>query len=241
MKFNKKYKLIDLTQEIYQEMPSDIGSQKTFIMINQTHKQNMKVTGSTTLGFSARNLLISERVATHSIAPSAFDSKGQSIDNMSLKNFYGSGMCINVSHKRHPNLIEVEDVKNSLLNHRLELIKGDILLLYTGHYNRTYPVYGYSGLKAKHTGLSYECAEYLAANGIVNIGIDSPSIDVFPNNTEESAYLVFAKYNITFTLNLCNLNELQGSRFLYFGLPLKIRNGTGSPVRAVALTDKNYY
>lgn len=64
MNYNEKYELIDLSQEIYQGMPVFGMHQKTFIMTNQTHEENMKQTGSKTLGFSARNLLISEHGPT---------------------------------------------------------------------------------------------------------------------------------------------------------------------------------
>ncbi len=43
------------------------------------------------------------------------------------------------------------------------------------------------------------------------------------------------KYGITHYENLANLDQVVGKRFTFFGLPLRIRNGTGSPVRAVAL------
>lgn len=35
--------------------------------------------------------------------------------------------------------------------------------------------------------------------------------------------------------NLANLDQLAGKRFTFIGFPLRIRGGTGSPVRAVAL------
>jgi kynurenine formamidase len=38
--------------------------------------------------------------------------------------------------------------------------------------------------------------------------------------------------------NLCNLDKLFGKRFTFIGLPLKIRNGTGSPIRAVAILEE---
>jgi kynurenine formamidase len=37
------------------------------------------------------------------------------------------------------------------------------------------------------------------------------------------------------TENLTNLHLLVGRRFTFFGLPLKLRRGTGSPIRAVAI------
>jgi len=45
------------------------------------------------------------------------------------------------------------------------------------------------------------------------------------------------KYGITNTENLCNLDKLVGKRFFYMGLPLKIRDGSGAPIRAVALVE----
>ena len=50
-----------------------------------------------------------------------------------------------------------------------------------------------------------------------------------------------ANYNITNTENLCNLDLVANKRFLYIGLPLKIREGTGSPIRAVALVEEVIY
>jgi kynurenine formamidase len=39
--------------------------------------------------------------------------------------------------------------------------------------------------------------------------------------------------------NMCNLHLLVGrGRFRFIGLPLKIRGGTGSPVRAVAVFER---
>lgn len=45
-------------------------------------------------------------------------------------------------------------------------------------------------------------------------------------------------YNITNTENLCNLDKVVNKRFLYIELPLKIRDGAGSPIRAVALVEE---
>jgi kynurenine formamidase len=42
---------------------------------------------------------------------------------------------------------------------------------------------------------------------------------------------------ITHYENLANLEEVVGRRFTFVGFPLRIRGGTGSPVRAVAVLD----
>ena len=67
MNYNKKWKMIDLSQEIYEGNSLYPIHQPTFIFVNKTHKQSQDATGSR-LGFSARNLLMSEHCATHSDA-----------------------------------------------------------------------------------------------------------------------------------------------------------------------------
>ena len=108
MNYNEKYELIDLSQEIYQGMPVFGMHQKTFIMTNQTHEENMKQTGSKTLGFSARNLLISEHGPTHSDAVWEYNPEGPTIDKMDMKLFYGSAICVDLTHIRYPDYIEAK-------------------------------------------------------------------------------------------------------------------------------------
>jgi kynurenine formamidase len=45
------------------------------------------------------------------------------------------------------------------------------------------------------------------------------------------------EYGITHYENLANLDQVVGKRFTFIGFPLCIREGTGSPVRAVAVLE----
>ena len=238
MNYNEKYELIDLSQEIYQGMPVFGMHQKTFIMTNQTHEENMKQTGSKTLGFSARNLLISEHGPTHSDAVWEYNPEGPTIDKMDMKLFYGSAICVDLTHIRYPDYIEAKDLEEAVEKAGLTVEKGDIFLMYTGHYNRTYAKGDIEGYQNYYTGLSYEAAEWLAKKGVVNIGVDSSAIDQTPDDLDFSGHLVCGKYGMTNTENLRNLDLVAGKRFFYMGLPLRIRDGIGSPVRAVALVEK---
>lgn len=229
------YKLIDLSQEIYQGMSVFPMHQKTFIMTNMTHEENMEATGSKTLGFSARNLLISEHGGTHSDGVWEYNPNGPTIDRMPLEYFWGSAICLDLSHIRYPNYIETRDLEDALEISGQSIRKGDIVLLYTGHHNRNF---GTEKFQTDYSGLSYDAAKWLAENGVVNIGVDAPAIDLTPDDTDFSAHLVCGEYNITNTENLCNLDLVANKRFLYIGLPLKIREGTGSPIRAVALVEE---
>ncbi|MFH1933926.1 MAG: cyclase family protein [Pseudomonadota bacterium] len=237
--WNERFELIDLSQEIYEGMPVFGMHQKTFFMLNQTHEKNMQDTGSKTLGFAARNMLISEHGPTHSDAVWEYEPTGPTIEKMDLSLFWGDAICVNLSHIRYPDYIEVKDIEEALKKHDLDIHKGDVFLMYTGHYDRTYPDKDYGGPNSKHSGVSYTAAEWLAKNGVVNIGVDAPAIDQTPDDLDFSGHLICGKYGITNTENLCNLDKLVGKRFLYIGLPLRIRDGSGSPIRAVALIEKS--
>jgi kynurenine formamidase len=227
-------KVIDLSQEIFQGMSVFPMHQPTFIMTNMTHEENMKKTGSKSLGFSARNLLISEHGGTHCDAVWEYKPTGETIENMPLEYFFGSAVCIDLSNIPYSRYIEIDDIKNALKNAKEELSKGDIVLMYTGHYDRNFNT---DKWQTEYSGLSYEAAKYLADCGVVNIGVDAPAID-HPDDLNFSGHLVCGEYDITNSENLCNLDKVVNKRFLYFGLPLKIRGGSGSPIRAIALLEE---
>lgn len=233
--WHDRFELIDLSQEIYEGMPVFGMHQKTFIMINQTHEQNQKSTGSPTLGFSARNLLLSEHGPTHSDAVWEYLPSGPTIEKMPMEYFWGDAICLDVTDVRYPAYIEPDDLQAALDKAGLDIRKGDIVLLYTGHYDRTYGTDAWYG---PYTGVSRAAAEWLAQKGVVNIGVDQQAIDLTPDDLEFSGHHVCGKYGITNTENLRNLDKVAGKRFLYMGLPLKIRAGSGSPVRATAFVER---
>jgi len=115
----------------------------------------------------------------------------------------------------------------------LEINKDDIVLLHTGHYSRTHDTPNYV---LDYTGLTEEAAEWLAKKGVVNIGVDTASID-HTDDPEFVGHKICGKFKITNTENLVNLDKVMGKRFTYFGLPLKFRKGSGSPIRAIAILD----
>lgn len=234
--FNQKYQVVELSQQIYQGMPVFPMHQRTFIMTNMTHEENQRSTGSKTLGFSARNLLISEHGGTHVDAIWEFLPEGPTIDKMPYEFFFGDAICIDLSHVRYPNYIEPKDIQEALTKAGLEIRKGDIFLMYTGHYDRTYGTPAYA--EGPYTGLSYAAAEWLAQQGVVNIGVDAPAIDLTPDDLDFTGHWVCGKYGITDSENYCNLDKVAGKRFIYIGLPLNIRDGSGSPIRAIALLEK---
>ncbi|WP_057764578.1 cyclase family protein [Cytobacillus praedii] len=221
-------KLVDLTQEIYHGMPVFPLHPTTMIFQNVSHEETLEKIG---FPFATNNLIINEHGPTHSDATYEYDPNGKYIDEMPLEYFYGPAVCLDLSHIPVNRSITSRDLEAALSQSSQFIEKGDIVLLYTGHYNRSY---GTDEWLTTYTGLNYQAAKWLAEKGVVNIGIDAPAID-HPDDSSYSGHLVCREYGMTNTENLCNLDQIAGMRFLYFGLPLRIRKGTGSPIRAVAV------
>jgi kynurenine formamidase len=85
-----------------------------------------------------------------------------------------------------------------------------------------------------YPGLNREATEFIIDQGCINFGVDAASPDMWYDKTYP-CHSVCGERGITHMENLCNLDKIIGKRFTFIGLPLKIRNGTGSPIRAVAI------
>ena len=112
-------------------------------------------------------------------------------------------------------------------------VEGDVLLLRTGPADRFGGTPGYT---TQYPGLDQSAADWLRERQPKIFGVDSPS----PDNPADRIYPVhlFSRASgITHYENLANLGEVVGRRFTFFGFPLRIRGGHGSPVRAVAMLD----
>ncbi|HXW02791.1 MAG TPA: cyclase family protein, partial [Nitrosarchaeum sp.] len=83
-------------------------------------------------------------------------------------------------------------------------------------------------------GLSESAATYLVSKKINLVGIDSPSIDLGQDKNFR-VHQILAKNNILIVENLSNLNKISSKQFDFVILPLKLKNATGSPVRAIAI------
>jgi kynurenine formamidase len=82
-------------------------------------------------------------------------------------------------------------------------------------------------------GLSGEAAEYLVERGVSLVGCDTVSVDATVSGENPAHYALLGN-EVCIVENLKNLERLPPF-CLSLALPLKIKGGSGSPVRAVAL------
>jgi kynurenine formamidase len=83
-------------------------------------------------------------------------------------------------------------------------------------------------------GVGMEAAEYLVTKRVAAIGVDTLSPDPPEALRTRPIHPFVLEKQVLIIENLCNLDQLPNT-FLFLALPLKIRAGTGSPIRAVAL------
>ncbi|MHA1653280.1 MAG: cyclase family protein [Candidatus Thorarchaeota archaeon] len=234
-------KIIDLSQDIYNDHPVFPAHCKTHIFMWET----MEFTRS--LGFTnpfhADAILMSSHGPTHVDALNEYadpnDKSIMDVYHIPLEWTLNDGICIDVSFVKPNTWITPEDLEKALAKSGLEIPKGGTLLLYTGHYDKNHPLNS-SGEKwlTEYPGLGVEASHWIADQGIKNVGVDTPSIDK-GDDMACVAHLVFMERQMLNTENLCNLDKVLNKKFLYIGLPLKIKEYcTGSPIRAVAVLDE---
>lgn len=228
-------RLVDLSREIYHKEPSNPGAIPPQIWVWRTHEETKPLHTS---GHSSTTRLITlgDHSSTHVDAPLHFDARPGAADiaSVPLERFYGPAICVDVSTTRREGWIDVEDIQAGLLKDRLAIAPGDIVLLYTGHYARTYPRPEFF---TDYPGLTTEAARWLHEQGVQNFGVEGPNPG-HPSDRDFWVHVVCCETGMIHMEGLANLEEVVGQRFTFIGFPLKLRNGTGSPIRAVAVLDE---
>ena len=207
--------------------------------------------GETDKGFyySANNFATAEHGGTHIDAPIHFSKTGQTVEQIPLENLIGSAIKIDVSNNAKGNpdyLISVEDLTSWENQKGHQIPSGSIVLLQTG-FAKYYPnkeQYLGTTERGDHAiallhfpGLSPEAADWLVNNrSIKAIGIDTPSIDYGQSQMFKS-HVILLSENIPAFENLTNLDKLPQDGFDIIALPMKIKGGTGAPLRIIALLD----
>ena len=227
-------RLVDLSQEIYQGMYVYPGHLKTVVWDHHLHEETAKnFEGG--MSYASKGLLMSDHGPTHVDAISHLDPRegAPTIDQMPLDTFYGPATCLDLSHKEPQSYIAAEDMDAALDESGDGLREGDILLLRTGAYERRH---GTPDYLSQYPGLDEGASQWLVDHAVKSFGVDSPSPDN-PISKTYPCHMMCRANGITHFENLANLDQLVGRRFTFIGFPLKVREGTGSPIRAVAVLD----
>jgi kynurenine formamidase len=225
--------IIDLSQEIFTGMPVFPSLPEVKITVHQSHEQLDGVTDSDVVSPAVNLLEFGEHTGTHvdAINHMAREYRGQSIDTMPLTMFYTEGVCLDLSHKGLMELIETADLERALAEAGLEIKHGDTVLLYTDHYRRAFGTDDWH----RGPGVGTDAARWLGRQGIAAFGVE-PAAPGVRGVSNKEVHRICGELGFTHYENMINLHRLTGrGRFRFIGLPLRIRGGTGSPVRAIAV------
>ena len=227
-------RLIDLSIDIFQGMNVYPGHLKTVVFQHATHEETgQRFEGG--FSFQTMGVMLNDNGPTHVDSFSHFNPSPDAltIDQMPLDLFYGDAICLDVSHKETHTDITAEDLNTALEKSGLELRRGDILLLYTGTFNR------YGGTPQYLTdfaGIGESGSQWIVEKGVKTFGVDTPTPDN-PISKTYPCHMMCRRNSITHYENLANLDQVAGKRFTFIGLPLRIRGAHGGPTRAAALLE----
>lgn len=234
-------KIVDLTHEFSDET--------VYWVTAKEFEMEVVADGETDMGFyyAANNFTTAEHGGTHIDAPIHFAKGKQYVNEIPLENLMGSAIKIDVSEKALINpdyLVSIEDFTHWEKTNGMQIPDGSIVLLETG-FSKYYPdkkTYlgtdqrGPEAVKLLHfPGLSPEAAQWLVdQRDIKSVGLDTPSIDYGQSQYFKSHVILLSK-NIPAFENLTNLSELPSKGFDVVALPMKIKEGSGAPLRIIAL------
>ena len=179
-------------------------------------------------GYNLELLFFSSHTGTHLDAPYHFVRNGLKIHEISLERLMGRAILIKLQKTSNSPITKLDITLFEKNNGKIP--NNSSIFFYTG-WQKNLKKNNYFN---ENPGLSLSAAKYLVSKKINLVGIDSPSIDLGKNNSF-SIHHILSKNNILIVENLINLNKIPSNIFNFTILPLKLKDATGSPVRAIAM------
>lgn len=188
-----------------------------------------------------------EHTGTHFDAPihwvSGKDLPNNSVDTIPARQFIAPACVIDVTEEAASNpdfLLTPEHIERWEAEHG-RIPAGAWVLLRTGWSERQGEAYLNADENGSHTpGWTIECAQLLAEDrdvigvGVETVGTDAGQAATF--NPPFCNHFTMHGHNKFGLASLCNLDQLPPTGAVVIAAPLKIVNGSGSPIRVIALT-----
>jgi kynurenine formamidase len=229
------------------DLSYDYSSETIYWPTAEPFKLETVSAGATKKGYyySAYNFSAAEHGGTHIDAPIHFSNGGKTVDEIQLTQLIAPAVKVDVSQKAIANRdyqVSVEDF-NTWESQHGKIPEGSIVLLQTG-YGRYWPdrvkylgtdKRGAEGVAALHfPGLHPEAAKWLVSSRRINaIGIDTASIDYGQSQTFGSHVTLMGQSTPVFE-NIANLDEVPAVGAQVIALPMKIKGGSGAPLRIIS-------
>ena len=215
-------KILDLTLTVSDKIPTFPGSPQPNFIPWENIKDD---------GYNLELLFLSSHTGTHLDAPYHFIENGTKIHEISPNRLIRDAVLIKSRKKSGKAISKIYILKFEKMHEKIP--NGSTVIFWTGWQKMLHD----DSYFIKNPGLSTTAAKYLVSKKTNLVGIDSPSID-FQASKQFSVHHLFSKNGILILENLANLEKIKSWKFQLVVLPLKLKNATGSPVRAVAVLEK---
>jgi kynurenine formamidase len=229
------------------DLSHDFSDETIYWVTAEPFKRTTVSEGMTPGGYyySAYNYSAAEHGGTHIDAPVHFGEGKKSVDQIAVDQLIAPAVKIDVSTKAAADrdyLITVDDIKG------WEAANGPIpewgiILFYTGFGSKWPDKKAYLGtdqtgqdaVKDLHfPGLHPDAAKWLVENRKFKaVGIDTASID-HGQSTDFKSHVALMTNNIPAFENVANVDKLPTKGFHVIAMPMKIKGGSGAPLRIIA-------
>lgn len=239
---------LTLAQGKWIDLTHDFSSETVYWPTAEGFELETVFEGNTDKGYyyTANKYKASEHGGTHIDSPIHFAQGKQTVDEIPLERLIGPAVVIDVTQNvlSDPDYqIDVKDFTDWESKNG-PIPDGSIVLLNTGYAKYWPDRVKYMGtdkrdeeaVKNLHfPGLDPKAAKWLVENRNINaIGLDTPSIDYGQSQLFESHRILF-KENIPAFENVANLDKLPPKGAIIIALPMKIKGGSGGPLRIIAM------
>ncbi len=230
-------RIIDLTLKIQNNMLTPLDFQRPVYVKAMTHEKSLEFGNGTKEDPSSSSynyLSIIEHVGTHVDAFYHMRPDGLTIDEMPLEMFFGKAVCLDMTHIPERGKVTVADVEQAEKECGVA-IDGHIVLFATGLHEKYYPD---PKVITQNVEISPEVVRWLKEHGSRVHGVEGPSTDIMDTKLYPS-HRACRDLGLTHYEWLVNLTSLIGvGEFMFYGVPLLLGKGTGSPVRAFAVIEE---
>ena len=194
--------------------------------------------------YAANTLCTPEHGGTHIDAPVHFSEQGWTLGEVPIRNLVAPGVVIDITAKtaQDPDYrLTAEDVRVWEQDHGAIPARA-IVLLHTGWSDRWPDALAYLGddtsgdaSNLHFPGYGVEAARLLVERRqVAALGVDTASIDYGPS-VDFMVHQIAAASNVVALENVTNLAEVPTVGAWIVALPMKIADGSGGPVRVIAL------
>jgi kynurenine formamidase len=232
----------------YVDLTHDLSSESVFWPTGETFRLDKVADGVTDKGYyyASNNYSGNEHGGTHIDAPVHFAQGHWTVDQIPLDRLIGEAVVLDVSgaSAKNPDYqVTVADFTAwEQTNGQLE---PDLIVLIRTDFSKRWPdARTYLGTDEKGAaavaklhfpGLHPEAAKWLAeTRKIKAVGLDTASID-YGQSTQFEAHQILYQRNIPAFENLAALDQLPPRGATVYALPIKIKGGSGGPLRAIAV------